>query len=64
MTADSYDTLTPQSFLQPIAAPSILGLFGFAGATVMVGAYMARWYGGPNTEMILFPFAAVFGGLA
>ena len=28
-------------FLQPIAAPSILGLFGFAGATFMVSAYLA-----------------------
>jgi len=51
-------------FLQPIAAPSILGLFGFAGATFIVGAFMAHWFGGPNTSLYLFPFAAVFGGLA
>jgi hypothetical protein len=51
-------------FLQPIAAPSILGLFGFAGATFMVSAYLAGWYGGPTTPEILFPFAAAFGGLA
>jgi uncharacterized protein len=51
-------------FLQPIAAPSILGLFGFAGATFMVAAYLAGWYGGATTPQILFPFAATFGGLA
>lgn len=51
-------------FLQPIAPPSILGLFGFAGATMMVGAWQAGWYGGPTTPMILFPFALTFGGLA
>ncbi len=51
-------------FLQPIAAPSILGLFGFAGATFMVAAYMAGWYGDTNTPLYLFPFAATFGGIA
>ena len=32
-------------FLQPIAAPSILGLFGFACATFMVTAHLVGWYG-------------------
>lgn len=50
--------------LQPIAAPSILGLFGFAGATFIVAAYLAGWYGGAETPLYLFPFAAMFGGLA
>jgi succinate-acetate transporter protein len=51
-------------FLQPIAAPSILGLFGFAAATFMVAAYLAGWYGGKATPEFLFPFCATFGGLA
>lgn len=51
-------------FLQPVAAPSILGLFGFAGATMMVGAWQAGWYGTSLTPMGLFPFALTFGGLA
>lgn len=51
-------------FLQPIAAPSILGLYGFASATFMVAAYLAGWYGGKSTPLFLFPFAATFGGLA
>jgi uncharacterized protein len=51
-------------FLQPIAAPSILGLFGFAGATFIVAAHAAGWYGNDASPQYLFPFAAVFGGLA
>lgn len=51
-------------FLQPIAAPSILGLFGFAGATFVVAAYLARWYGTTTSALFLFPFAALFGGVA
>ena len=51
-------------FLQPVAAPSILGLFGFAGATFMVAANMAGWYGGTESGVYIFPFAATFGGLA
>ncbi|MGN6276278.1 MAG: acetate uptake transporter family protein [Solirubrobacterales bacterium] len=50
--------------LQPIAAPSILGLFGFAGATFIVAAHLAGWYGGEKSPEFLFPFAAMFGGLA
>ena len=51
-------------YLQPIAAPSILGLYGFAGATFMVAAYMCGWYGGPHTGTALFPFVLMFGGVA
>ncbi|MGV9327669.1 acetate uptake transporter family protein [Streptosporangium sandarakinum] len=51
-------------FLQPIAAPSILGLFGLAGATLIVGAWLARWYGTAATPLIVFPFVMAFGGLA
>ena len=31
--------------LQPVAAPSILGLFGFAVSTFMVSANLAGWFG-------------------
>jgi uncharacterized protein len=54
----------PRVFLQPIAAPSILGLFGFATATAMVAAWEAGWYGNVHTPTIVFPFAAMFGGVA
>jgi len=50
-------------FLQPIAAPSVLGLMGFSVATMMVGAWQAGWYGGPSTPELLWPFALVAGGL-
>lgn len=51
--------------LSPIAAPSILGLFGFAGATFMVASNLAGWWGDTMTSPIyLAPFALVFGGLA
>jgi succinate-acetate transporter protein len=51
--------------LQPIAAPSILGLFGFAVSTFIVAANMAGWFGdGTVTPLVLFPFAFAFGGIA
>jgi len=51
-------------YLQPIAAPSILGLYAFAGSTLIVAAELAGWYGDSETSMYLFPFAAAFGGVA
>ena len=54
----------PRVFLQPIAAPSILGLYGLAGATFMVAARMVHWFGSSYTALLLLPFAAFFGGLA
>jgi uncharacterized protein len=59
-----FDGIPARIVLQPIAAPSILGLFGFMAATLMVGANMAGWYGDATTPYVLFPFAAVFGGIA
>lgn len=50
-------------FLTPIAAPSIMGLFGFMIATVMLGAWQAGWYGSAATPLVIFPFALVAGGL-
>ena len=54
----------PRVVLQPIAAPSVLGLFGFAGATLIVAANLAGWFGNADTPLYLAPFAAFFGGLA
>ncbi len=50
--------------LTPVAPPSILGLFGFMGATIMVAAFMAGWYGNITTPFTLWPFALTFGGIA
>lgn len=54
----------PRVVLQPMAAPSILGLYGLAGSTFMVAALMAHWFGSSFTTLLIVPFAAFFGGLA
>ena len=51
-------------FLQPIAAPSILGLYGFACATFMVTAHQVGWYGKASSPLLIFPFATAAGGIA
>lgn len=61
---ESGEPVPAQIYLQPIAAPSVLGLYGFAGATFMVAAHMAHWYGGATTDLYLAAFATTFGGLA
>lgn len=58
------DFARPRVFLQPIAAPSILGLFGFAGATFIVASNLAGWWGNAASPGYLFPFALTFGGIA
>src|SRR3954468_4016231 len=58
------DFARPRVFLQPVAAPSVLGLFGFAGATFIVAANLAGWYGNTASPGYLFPFALTFGGIA
>jgi succinate-acetate transporter protein len=50
-------------FLTPIAAPSIMGLFGFMIGTVMLGAWQAGWYGTAATPLIIWPFAMFAGGI-
>jgi uncharacterized protein len=61
----SWDGIPATIFLQPVAAPSVLGLFGFSAATFMVAANLAGWYGSTTTSpMFLFPFAAILGGVA
>jgi succinate-acetate transporter protein len=62
--ADRSDGVAPRVFLQPIAAPSILGLAGFAGATFIVASNLAGWWGTSASPLALAPFAAMFGGLA
>jgi succinate-acetate transporter protein len=51
-------------FLQPIAAPSILGLFGFSAATFITTAYLVGWYGSKTSPLLIFPFATAAGGIA
>src|SRR5581483_2158293 len=46
-----------------VAQPWILGLYGMAGATFIVAAHMAGWYGGPRSAWLLLPFAVVISGV-
>jgi succinate-acetate transporter protein len=57
---------TPQTriFLQPIAGPQVLGLYGLAASTFLLSAYWAHWFGSAASPLFLFPFVALFGGLA
>jgi uncharacterized protein len=48
----------------PIAAPSILGLYGFSAATFMVTAHLVGWYGNARSPLLIFPFATAAGGIA
>lgn len=50
-------------FLQPVAPPSTLGMFAFAGATFMVAAWLAGWYGSAFSPFYFAPFVGVFGGI-
>src|SRR5919197_2418636 len=59
-----WDGVQTRVVLQPVAAPSILGLYGFAGATLIVAGNLAGWYGGKTSPQFLFPFAMFFGGMA
>src|ERR671933_2214444 len=61
---ESSNGFAPRVFLQPIAAPSILGLAAFAGATFIVASNLAGWWGTPKSPLALAPFAAMFGGVA
>jgi uncharacterized protein len=64
MPYETADVAPARIYLQPVAAPSILGLFGFSAATFMVAANMTNWYGTSNSALYLAPFVLVFGGLA
>ena len=51
-------------FLQPVAAPSILGLFAFAGSMFILAAWLVGWYGNPLSTFLIAPFIGIFGGAA
>ena len=50
--------------LQPIAAPSALGLAGFSVATLMVATIQAKWWGSAADFKGVAPFCLTFGGIA
>jgi succinate-acetate transporter protein len=54
----------PRVFLQPIAAPSALGLAGFSVATFMVAVVQAGWWGAWSAIPVVGLFCMTFGGIA
>jgi len=50
--------------LTPIAAPSILGLFGLFAATLIMGSNLAGWWGSTASLPGVATYALVLGGLA
>jgi uncharacterized protein len=50
--------------LTPVAAPSVLGLYGFFGATLLIGSNLAGWWGSTASATQVFPFAVMLGGVA
>jgi succinate-acetate transporter protein len=54
----------PRVFLQPIAAPSALGLGGFSVATLMVAVIQAGWLGSWTDMPVVALFCLTFGGIA
>ncbi len=55
--------LSPSVFLQPIAPPASIGLFGFFLATTMVSTWILGWWGNALSMAYVFTFAGAIGGL-
>jgi uncharacterized protein len=53
----------PGVFLQPIAPPVTLGLWGFFGSTMVLSTWLLHWWGNPGSATFFFTFNAAFGGL-
>src|SRR5919204_2519828 len=50
-------------FLQPIAAPAVLGYFALASALFIYGSWFAQWWGTEKDASSFFPFLLLFGGV-
>lgn len=57
------DGVQTSIFLQPIAAPSVLGYFGGAAAFLLFGVWFAGALGPAKNAIVLFPFLLLFGGI-
>ena len=54
--------LEARIFLQPIAAPSILGSFALASGLLIYGTWLAGAWGNPASPKSFFPFLLLFSG--
>jgi succinate-acetate transporter protein len=50
-------------FLQPIAAPTVLGYFAGASGFLLFGVWLAGELGGAKGAAVLFPFLLLFSGI-
>jgi hypothetical protein len=50
-------------FLQPVAAPAVLGYFALASALFIYGSWFAQWWGTEKDAASFFPFLLLFGGV-
>jgi succinate-acetate transporter protein len=50
-------------FLQPIAAPSVLGYFALGSALIIWGSWFAEAWGTQKDASSFFPFLLLFGGV-
>jgi succinate-acetate transporter protein len=50
-------------FLQPVAAPAVLGYFALASALFIYGGWFAQWWGTEKDASSFFPFLLLFGGV-
>lgn len=62
---NGHKTLTPGVFLQPIAPPVTLGLWGFFGSTMVISTWILGWWGAPGSTdpAYFFLFNGVIGGV-
>ena len=60
---NGHRVLAPSVFLQPLAPPASIGLFGFFLATTMVSTWILGWWGTPTSTASVFMFAGAMGGL-
>jgi succinate-acetate transporter protein len=56
---------TPQAtiFLQPVAAPAVLGYFALGSALIIWGSWFAGGWGTEHDPATFFPFLLLFGGV-
>lgn len=57
------DGVRVSSFLQPIAAPSVLGYFAAASGFLLFGVWFAGALGGIKGATAIFPFLLLFAGI-
>jgi succinate-acetate transporter protein len=50
-------------FLQPIAAPAVLGYFALGSALIIYGSWFAQGWGTEKDPSSFFPFLILFGGV-